>query len=200
MGEAKRVLLFLAQGFEEYEAAVFTDVMGWSRTDGKESVEVTTVALRSPVNGAWNFIVNPQRILEEVRVDEFDALAIPGGFEERGFYDDVYQEPFLDMIRSFHESVKPIAAVCVAALALGRSGILEGRNATTYCGSESPRRAQLAKFGARVIDASLVVDGRIITCHGPAAALDVAFTLLEMRTSEENVETVKKAMGFACEP
>jgi hypothetical protein len=25
----KKVLLFLAQGFEEYEAAVFTDVIGW---------------------------------------------------------------------------------------------------------------------------------------------------------------------------
>ena len=192
----KRVLLFLARGFEEYEAAVFTDGMGWSRTDGIEGVEVTTVALRSPVTGAWNFTVHPQRILDEVRVEEFDALALPGGFEEKGFYEDVYQESVLDMIRLFNESEKPIAAVCVGALALGRSGVLEGRNATTYWGQESPRRAQLAELGARVLDASLVVDERIITCHGPAAALDVAFTLLEMLSSEENVESVKKAMGF----
>jgi len=30
----KSVLLFLAQGFEAYEASVFTDVMGWSRAYG----------------------------------------------------------------------------------------------------------------------------------------------------------------------
>lgn len=196
MSESKRVLLFLPRGFEEYEAAVFTDIMGWSRAEGKEGVEVTTVALRSPVNGTWNFSLLPQRILEEVSVDEFDALAFPGGFEEKGFYEDAYHESVQDMIRLFHESGKPIAAVCVGALALGRSGILAGRNATTYAGPGSPRRDQLKAFGARVIDASLVVDGRIITCHGPAAALDVAFTLLEMITSEENVDIVKRAMGF----
>jgi 4-methyl-5(b-hydroxyethyl)-thiazole monophosphate biosynthesis len=27
----KSVLLFLPDGFEEYEASVFTDVIGWSR-------------------------------------------------------------------------------------------------------------------------------------------------------------------------
>ena len=27
----KKVLLFLSQGIEEYEAGVFTDVIGWSR-------------------------------------------------------------------------------------------------------------------------------------------------------------------------
>jgi len=26
---SKKVLLFLSQGFEEYEASVFTDVIGW---------------------------------------------------------------------------------------------------------------------------------------------------------------------------
>ena len=30
----KKVLLLLAQGFEEYEASVFTDVLGWSRDVG----------------------------------------------------------------------------------------------------------------------------------------------------------------------
>ena len=33
---AKKVLLFLAQGFEAYEASVFTDVFGRSREAGFE--------------------------------------------------------------------------------------------------------------------------------------------------------------------
>ena len=196
MARNKRVLLFLARGFEEYEAAVFTDVMGWSRTDGITGVDVVTTALRTPVSGTWNLVVQPQRILEAVDPGNFDALAMPGGFEETGFYKDVYDEAVLDLIRGFHAREKPIAAVCVAALALGKAGVLEGRSATTYHGPDSPRRAQLARFGARVMDASLVVDGHLVTCHGPAAALDVAFTLLEMLTSEENTARVKRAMGF----
>lgn len=33
---SKKVLLLLPQGFEEYEAAVFTDILGWSRDYGTE--------------------------------------------------------------------------------------------------------------------------------------------------------------------
>ncbi len=190
------MLLFLARGFEEYEASVFTDVMGWSRTDGMEGVDLMTAALDSPVRGAWNLTVIPQYLLEEIRPDNFDALALPGGLEDKGYYEDVYRDEVLDLIRAFHGSGKPVASVCVGALALGRSGILEGRRATTYHGADSPRRDQLADFGARVKDVPFVVDDGLITCHGPAAALDVAFTVLEMLTSRENVDTVKKAMGF----
>ena len=56
----KKVLLFLPSGFEEYEAAVFTDVLGWSRTDGDIPVQLTTAARVSPVSGAWNFSVIPR--------------------------------------------------------------------------------------------------------------------------------------------
>jgi len=37
----KKVLLLLANGFEEYEAGAFTDVLGWSRAFGNVPIEVT---------------------------------------------------------------------------------------------------------------------------------------------------------------
>jgi 4-methyl-5(b-hydroxyethyl)-thiazole monophosphate biosynthesis len=46
----KKVLLFLPQGFEEYEAAVFTDVIGWSRAFGTEPVDLVTTGLRKEIN------------------------------------------------------------------------------------------------------------------------------------------------------
>ena len=46
----KRVLLFLAQGFEEYEASVFTDIIGWSRIFGKEPVDLKMpVSIETPM-------------------------------------------------------------------------------------------------------------------------------------------------------
>ena len=42
----KKVLLFLANGFEEYKASVFTDVLGWSRSFGDIPVEVITTGRR----------------------------------------------------------------------------------------------------------------------------------------------------------
>ena len=49
----KKVLLFLAQGFEEYEASVFTDVFGWSRAFGIEPVDLITTGLRSEIKCKW---------------------------------------------------------------------------------------------------------------------------------------------------
>jgi 4-methyl-5(b-hydroxyethyl)-thiazole monophosphate biosynthesis len=192
----KKVLLFLAQGFEEYEAGVFTDVIGWSRAYGTEPVELKTTGLRTTIRCTWNLSVQPEFPFEKVNVADFDALAIPGGFEKAGFYEDAYDERFLNLIREFDKQGKIIASVCVAALPVGKSGILKNRNATTYDLMDGLRRKQLAEFGAVVQDKKIVVDGNVITSTGPATALDVAFTLLEMLTNKTNVETVKRYMRF----
>ncbi len=192
----KNVLLFLPQGFEAYEASVFTDVMGWSREVGTAPVQVVTTALRAEIMCTWNLIVRPEADFDTIDSKNFDALAIPGGFESAGFYEDVYDDRFLDLIRAFDRDNKPVAAVCVGALPVGKSGALKGRNATTYDLPDGSRRRELAEFGVKVMDERLVVDGNIITSTGPETALDVAFTLLEMLTGRENVAAVRHEMRF----
>ena len=192
----KNVLLFLAQGFEAYEASVFTDVIGWSRAYGTRPVDMMTTGLRSEIRCTWNLTVQPELEFGNVNVDDFDALALPGGFETAGFYEDAYDERLLRLIREFDGQGKIIAAVCVAAMPLGKSGVLRGRKATTYDLLEGKRGKQLADLGADVQDAQMVVDQNIITSTGPATGLDVAFTLLEMLTGRENVDVIKKYMRF----
>ena len=192
----KRVLLFLPQGFEAYEASVFTDVFGWSRAFGIEPVDLVTTGLRSEIKCTWNLTVCPEIEFDQVKPMDFDALAIPGGFEKAGFYEDAYDERFLDLIREFDEQNKIIASICVAAMPIGKSGILENRKATSYDLLDGLRRKQLADFGANVQDEMIVVDKNIITSTGPSTGLDVAFQLLEMLTNSENVRIVKKYMRF----
>lgn len=192
----KNVLLFLAQGFEAYEASVFTDVMGWSRSFGNEAVDLITTGLRPELKCTWNLIVRPELEFEKINAQDFDALAIAGGFENAGFYEDAYDERLLNLIREFDKEGKIIAAICVSALPVGKSGVLKGRKATTYDLLEGVRRKQLADFGAKVQDESIVIDKNIITSTGPSTGLDVAFKLLEMLTSLENVSIVKKFMRF----
>jgi protein deglycase len=192
----KKVLLFLAQGFEEYEASVFTDAIGWSRVYGKEPVNLVTTGFRPEIKCTWNFIVRPELDFEKINVRDFDALAIAGGFEKAGFYVDAYDERLLNLIREFNKAGKIIAAICVAALPVGKSGVLKGRKATTYDLLDGVRRKQLADYGALVQDERIVIDKNIITSTGPSTGLDVAFLLLEMLTDKENVDEVKKYMRF----
>jgi len=192
----KNVLLLLANGFEAVEASVFTDVLGWNKWEGDGSTEVVTVGLHEQLTCTWNFQVTPEKTLHEIHLADFDALAIPGGFEEAHFYEDAFSESFLNVIRHFDRQQKPIASICVASLTLGKSGILHGKKATTYAHPSSKRKEQLKAFGADIQNQSIVQDGHIITSSNPGTAFDVAFLLLETLTSKENTKKVKDLMGF----
>lgn len=192
-----RTMLLLADGFEAVEASVFSDVLGWNRFEGDGSTEVVTVGMRKRLRCTWNFSVIPEALVKEIDVRDFDALAIPGGFEEAGFYNDAFSEPFLDVIRAFDAAGKTIAAICVASLALGKSGILKGRRATTYNLGGGKRQRQLSDLGAICVpDEPIVADGNVITSYNPSTAFGVAFVLLERLTTSVNCAEVKRLMGF----
>lgn len=192
----KRVLLLLADGVELFEAAAFTDVLGWADTFGSERIEFVCAGLRPRLRCTFGPDLIPNVQLDQVRVEDFDALAIPGGFETAGFYEDAYAEPFLNVIRRFDRAGKPIAAICVGALPLAKSGVLAGRRATTYKLLGGKHRRQLAEMGAEVIDAALVRDDNVVTSTGPSTAADVALTLVEALTSPENAAKIRELMGF----
>jgi len=192
----KTVLLFLSQGFEAFEASVFTDVMGWSREVGNQPVNLITTALRPEIKCTWNLIVKPELEFNKVNVNNFDALAIPGGFETAGFYEDAFDQRFLELIKQFDQQSKTIASICVGALPIAKSGVLNNRYATTYDYNEpnNSRQTQLQNYGAILKNQNIVIDKNIITSTGPSTSLDVAFKLLEILTNTENVNTVKKHM------
>jgi 4-methyl-5(b-hydroxyethyl)-thiazole monophosphate biosynthesis len=192
----KRVLLLLADGVELFEAAAFTDVLGWADTFGSERIACICAGLHPRLGCTFGPDLIPDVQIDQVRAEDFDALAIPGGFETAGFYKDGYAEPFLDIIRQFDRAGKPIAAICVGALPLAKSGVLAGRRATTYKLLGGKHRQQLAELGAEVVDAVLVRDGNVITSTGPSTAVDVALALVEALTSPENAVQIRELMGF----
>ncbi|MBR8538348.1 DJ-1/PfpI family protein [Carboxylicivirga sediminis] len=190
----KKILLLLADGFEVFEASVFIDVMGWNLEEGDGSTKLFTCALRKEIKSSFNqrFVVD--YTADEIDINDFDALAIPGGFEAYGFYKDAYNEQFLDLIRRFRADDKMIASICVGALPLGKSGVLNGKNGTTY---DSPiRREALAGFGVHVKNQPIVEDDKLITSWNPSTAINVALLLLENLTTKENAAKVRQLMGF----
>ncbi|MCL1632019.1 DJ-1/PfpI family protein [Sporolactobacillus sp. CPB3-1] len=153
-----KILLFMAQGFETMEFSPFVDVFGWARNDYGYDVSVSTCGFRKKVMSSFHIPVLVDKTIDEVNINDYDALAVPGGFEEYGFYEEAYDARFLSLIRAFHESRKWIAAICVGALPLGKSGILTGRHATTYHLGDGKRQAQLSAMGAKVVDEPIVID------------------------------------------
>lgn len=191
-----KILLLLAKGFETMEFSAFVDILGWARDGYGYDVLVETCGFKKEVISTFNIPIIVNRVIDDVIVDEYDALAIPGGFEEYGFYEEAYDEKFLNLIREFDIKGKIIATICVAALPLGKSGVLKNRKATTYHLKDGYRQKQLAEFLVEIVNEPIVIDKNIITSYCPETASGVAFKLLELLTSKEQMEVVKKAMGF----
>lgn len=188
----KKVLLLLANGFEMYEAAVFSDVFGFAQTGGSD-IRVQTMGLHKTLTCTYNFTVIPELVYPDVDLEEFDALAISGGRRDAGFLDDAYSPQFQEIINKFANGGKIIAAICMGVMPIAKSGLLKGRSATTYPGK---RQEELKQMGINVKNLSIVIDNNFITSSSPSTGLDVAFTLLEKLTDKESMERTRCAFGF----
>lgn len=188
--------MLLATGVEPMEMAAFTDILGWADLLGDEKIELVMAGLRPEIVSTFDITIRPNRMLADLDLNEFDALALPGGFEPNGFYEEALSEPYLATIKHFIKVQKIVASVCVSSLSLGRAGALQDRKATIYHQVGGRRKQQLIDTGAMFIDHPIVRDRNIITSSGPGTASEVAFLLIEMLTNKSNADTIRKIMRF----
>ena len=190
-----KVLLFLAEGFEDLEAVSILDVMGWTEyREWVPTVEVVTTGFRSAVKGRFGLEVKPDIFIEQVNPVEYAALAIPGGFHSYGF-DEAYDNRLRDLAKVIHGQGGWIATFCVGVLPVAEAGLLEGKKAVCYPFSRNhDNLGRLKELGACVVDAPVAVDDRIISCAGPAFSLEVAWKLLEGLLGGEHCAEVRRLM------
>ncbi len=194
---SKKVLLFAPQGFEDIELAAFTDVLGWTRVLKEVGpVEVVITAFRKAVSSKHGLVIKADRLLDEIDWRDYSALIMPGGFNDSG-YKEVYDEKVLSLIKAIYSGGGIIAAMCVGSLPVAKSGILKGKEATTYSASRRHDNLQILRdCGAVTVDRRIVVSDRIITNRGPDTAFETAFKLIEMLNGEEDMKKVRKALIF----
>ncbi|MCP4178773.1 MAG: DJ-1/PfpI family protein [bacterium] len=189
----KNILLFITNGSEIYEISTFADVFSWNNTYGSEKINIEIISFHKFVKCTGNITIQTERNLQNIDVNDYDALAIPGGFRKEGFFNDIYNDDFLNIIKDFDNQNKPIASICVGALPIAKSGVLSNRRATTYKGNG---RNELKKFNVKLVNKKIVIDNNIITSEGPSTGINVSLKLLEMLTNKKNSNKIKKLMGF----
>ena len=195
MTKVKPVLLFLAEGFEDLEAVSILDIFGWTEyREWVPTIKVTTTGFRENVHGRFGLTHSIDVAFDQLKPEDYSALAIPGGFHSHGF-DEAYDERLRELCRVFHAQQKWIATFCVGILPVAESGILQGIQATSYpYSSQHDNIGRLQALGATIHKTALVIDERIISCMGPASSLDVAYALLRALIGEKNYLEVKRLM------
>ena len=193
----KTVLLFAPQGFEDLEVTTFTDIIGWTRVLKEvQSVDLVITAFKRNVCSKHNLTIKAHKLLDEVKVNDYDALIIPGGFNDSG-YTEAYDKKVLTLIKKAHKNGAIIVAMCVGSLPVAKTGILKGKRATTYSLSKRHDNFQILRdYGAITTKKRIVVSDRIITNRGPVTSIEVAFKLLEMLNGKKDMGRIKKALMF----
>lgn len=191
----KNVLMLLADGFELIETSCFTDVLAWANFQDHVDIKLISASIGNSVKAAFGgFTVAPEAQIKDINLDSFDGLAIPGGMEWAGFFDDAMSNEFKIIIEHFVSNNKPISAVCVASLSLANAGALLNKKATVYHSKNGKHKATLERFGAIFFDRPVVKDRNITTSSGPGTAIEVALSLLSDLTDLETAEKTRHTM------
>lgn len=175
------VYIFLAPGFEEAEALAPADLLR------RANVETALVSVEGgPITGGHGITVLPDLELDQVDLEKADMMVLPGG--ARGV-DNLSRCPQVEqLIRQAFGRNLWVAAICAAPTLLARWGLLKGRKAVCYPGMDAPLAEACAWKNA-----SLVVDGRLITARGPGVAFDFGLSLVEHLTDPHTARTVGTA-------
>jgi 4-methyl-5(b-hydroxyethyl)-thiazole monophosphate biosynthesis len=178
----KKVLIHLADGFEEIEAITPIDVLR------RAGCEVVTISVngKNSVTSRRNVTIMADRLFSESEYEQAEMIVLPGG--QPGANNLNAHEGLKKQITAFNSRGKWVAAICAAPLVLGSIGILKGKKATCYPGTE----AQLT--GATVTGNAVEVDGNIITGKGPGVALEFSLTLVEKLVGNTKADELRKDM------
>ena len=177
----KKVILFLAEGFEEVEALTVVDYLR------RKDINVDTVSITedNEVKGAHEIVVLADKTINDIKdIDDYDAVIIPGGLPGATNLRD--NDKVIDVVKKINENGKLTAAICAGPIVLERAGIIKDKKVTSYPGFEDD-----LKNGV-YIEQNVVRDGSIITARGPALAVDFAIEIIKYLLGEEKSEELKK--------
>ncbi|MCP4650517.1 MAG: DJ-1/PfpI family protein [PVC group bacterium] len=178
---AKKVLILLAEGFEEMEAVISIDILR------RAGLDVVTVAIGGDllVRSARNVTIKADVYLKNYEGIP-DAVVLPGG--TAGAERLAASEIVIDLIKTCTAQGKTVAAICAApAIVLPKTGVLDGKRATCYTDCETMFNSQIT-----FVKEDVVVDGNIITSAGPGTAIDFALAVVEVLLGEEIVAKLKE--------
>ncbi len=181
--DMSKVLVPLANGFEEIEAVSIIDVL--RRAD----IEVIVAALDSNklVEGANGIKVEADTSIPNVDVESLDMVVLPGGWG--GTHALAEDENVQQILKEMDQKGKNIGAICAAPFALNAAGVLKDEY-TCYPSVEE----QINKEGYQGDKAMVVESRNVMTSRGPGTALCFALSIVKKLKGEEMYTMLKDGL------
>jgi len=176
-----KILIAIANGFEEIEAVSIIDVAR------RANIEVVIAAVEDlNLVGTHNIHIKADIKIEDVSVQDFDMIVLPGGLPNAfTLAEDINVQRLL---KEFKDKNKKIASICAAPYALHKAGVL-GKNYTCY-----PSFEKKIKDDGYQTTKDVVIDENIITSKGPATSMSFALEIVKILKGEEIYKSVKDGL------
>ena len=164
-----RVLVPLAEGFEEIEAVTVVDLLR------RAGIEVHTAALGGlQVTGSHGITMAADLALDAAQDGDYDMIVLPGGMPGA---DHLKRDArVVSLLRRYAAEGRYTAAICAAPGVLAHAGLLDGRAATSFPGFLDAGSAPDIRLRADPV----VIDGRVVTSRGPGTAVEFGLALIEL--------------------
>lgn len=176
----KKVLVMLADGFEEIEAVSVVDVLR------RANVVCDMCSIKKEyVRGTHDIVLKSDCSIDDINVNEYDAIVLPGGLPGATNLKD---ERVKDFVQKLHKSGKIVAAICAAPETLEEFEVLKNRKCTSYPGFIKD------KCSVSYVEEIVVRDENIITSRGPATAIEFSLELLKALGYEEKAKEIREEM------
>jgi protease I len=166
----KKIACLIGSGFEDSE---FRVPYGRLEAEGHDVVLIGKKKGETVEGKQGHEKVQTELSIDEARVEDFDLLLIPGGFSPDKLRAD---ERFVDFVKAFDQSRKPIAAVCHGPQLFMSARIVEGRTLTAWKTVQDDLRLI---EGVTVLDEPVVHDDNWITSRQPDDLEDFSAAILQ---------------------
>ena len=156
----KRVAILTENGFEEVELT--SPKKALEEAGAKvDIVSPQKEKVRAWDHDHWSIELPVDVVVEKANADDYDALVIPGGV----INPDKMRINIgcVEFAQQFLESGKPLAAICHGPQLLIETGLINGRNMTSY----PSIRTDLENAGAIWEDKEVIVDNGLVTSRSP---------------------------------
>lgn len=176
-----RILVPLAEGFEEIEAISIIDVLR------RAGLDVTTAHLKTnPVMGGHNIAVMADRPINGLKAVDFNCIVLPGG--SLGSDNLKKSDTVISFIKHIHSKGGYVAAICAAPVVLSHAEVLFGKRITCFPGVESEIE------GTECTGNPVEVDDRIVTGRGAGCAIPFALELVKIFSGEKAMKDLKNSL------
>ena len=174
MQPIKKIALIIA--FKDFRDEEYFIPLESFHDAGFEVVTVST-SLGTAL-GFYGGEANVDILIEDLNVEEFDAIVFIGGNGTVKHLDD---PDFHNIAKETVKSGKILGAICFAPAIIAKAGVLAGKKSTVWSSNTDRRTIKILKeCGAEYVDEDVVVDGNIITANGPQAAQKFAEEIVKI--------------------